>query len=78
MSRYTIRTYLELMARATAGEYGDKQWAMMLGERNSGKGLLQEMNLLAFGPYVGQCQFLPPPTVGLQRCGQVSVMGPRL
>ena len=47
-----VRTYLELMARATAGEYGDKQWAMMLGERNSGKGLLQEMNLLAFGPYV--------------------------
>lgn len=47
-----VRTYLELMARAAAGEYTDKQWALMLGERNSGKGLLQEMNGLAFGPYV--------------------------
>lgn len=47
-----VRTYMELIARATAGEYMDKQWAVMFGERNSGKGVLQTMNKLAFGPYV--------------------------
>lgn len=47
-----VQTYLELMARATAGEYTDKQWAAMLGERNCGKGLLQEVNGAAWGPYV--------------------------
>ena len=41
-----------MMARATAGEFGDKQWAVMFGERNSGKGLLEELNALALGPYV--------------------------
>eukprot|EP00798_Chlamydomonas_sp_ICE-L_P015065 gene15065-biopygen24119 len=35
-----------------AGEYKDKNWAVMIGERNSGKGLLQTINQNAFGPYV--------------------------
>lgn len=49
-----VETYLQLMARATAGEYADnkQQWVVMLGERNCGKGLLQEMNANAWGPYV--------------------------
>ncbi len=47
-----VDTYLALMARATAGEFVDKQWAVMMGERNCGKGLLQDMNEYAWGPYV--------------------------
>jgi len=47
-----VETYLALIARATAGEYADKQWAIFFGTRNSGKGLLQLMNEDAFGPYV--------------------------
>jgi hypothetical protein len=47
-----VQTYLETIARATAGEFQDKQWAIMLGERNSGKGLLQNINEIAWGPYV--------------------------
>jgi hypothetical protein len=50
--RERVRTYLEMIARATAGELQDKQWCVMLGERNSGKGLLQELNKAAWGPYV--------------------------
>ena len=50
--REVVKTYLELMARATAGEYTDKQWVIMLGERNSGKGLLQLLNETAFQGYV--------------------------
>ena len=46
------QTYLELIARATAGEYTDKQFGIMLGERNCGKGLVQEVNGAAWGPYV--------------------------
>ena len=37
---------------ATAGMYTDKQWAVMLGERDSGKGVLQVVNERAYGPYV--------------------------
>ena len=51
-SEDVVDTYLALMARATAGEYADKQWAIMMGERNCGKGLLQEINQAAWGPYV--------------------------
>ena len=47
-----VNTYLETIARAMAGEYQDKQWAVMLGERNSGKGLLQGINEVSWGPYV--------------------------
>jgi phage/plasmid-associated DNA primase len=45
-------TYLQVMARATAGEYEDKQPTVMTGERNSGKGVAQTANEHAFGPYV--------------------------
>jgi hypothetical protein len=47
-----VQTYLEIVARAMAGEAQDKQWCVMLGERNSGKGLLQGINEAAWGPYV--------------------------
>ena len=47
-----VNTYLCVMARATAGMYSDKQWAIMMGERDCGKGLLQVMNEQAWGPYV--------------------------
>ena len=46
------KTYLSLLARATAGEITDKQWMILLGERNSGKGLCQDLNQLAFDCYV--------------------------
>ena len=47
-----IETYLALIARATAGEYGDKQFVAAMGERNSGKGLVQELNQSAWECYV--------------------------
>eukprot|EP00798_Chlamydomonas_sp_ICE-L_P004699 gene4699-biopygen14889 len=47
-----VDTYLQMIARAMAGEYKDKNWGVMIGERNSGKGLLQTINQNAFGPYV--------------------------
>ena len=47
-----VETYLQLSARATAGEYGDKQWMIMFGERNCGKGLLEDAQEGAWGPYV--------------------------
>jgi hypothetical protein len=47
-----VGTYMALIARAMAGEYIDKQWGILFGERNSGKGLLQFLNELCFGPYV--------------------------
>jgi hypothetical protein len=47
-----VDTYLALVARALAAAIADKQWAVMLGERNCGKGLIQEMNEHAFDLYV--------------------------
>ena len=47
-----VKTYMEIIARSCAGEYMDKQWVIMFGERNCGKGVLQAINKLAFGPYV--------------------------
>ncbi len=44
-----VRTYLEIIARATAGEYTDKQWAIFVGERDCGKGMLQELNSATWG-----------------------------
>ncbi len=44
-----VRTYLEIIARATAGEYKDKQWAVLIGERDCGKGVLQELNAATWG-----------------------------
>ena len=40
-----VRTYLQTIARATAGMYTDKQWVVNMGERNSGKGVVQVMNV---------------------------------
>jgi hypothetical protein len=51
-SHEKISTYLALVARAMAGEYTDKQFAVLFGERNSGKGLLQTLNERCYGPYV--------------------------
>ena len=47
-----VNTYLQMIARAMAGKHGDKNWGMMIGERNSGKGLLQALNERAWGQYV--------------------------
>jgi len=47
-----VETYVALVARAMAGEFSDKQWMIMLGGRNSGKGLLQELNQTAWECYV--------------------------
>eukprot|EP00798_Chlamydomonas_sp_ICE-L_P006197 gene6197-biopygen1333 len=44
-----VNTYLQMIARAMAGKHGDKNWGMMIGERNSGKGLLQALNERAWG-----------------------------
>eukprot|EP00798_Chlamydomonas_sp_ICE-L_P016639 gene16639-biopygen25577 len=47
-----VNTYLQMIARSMAGKHGDKQWGMLIGERNSGKGLLQALNERAWGQYV--------------------------
>lgn len=47
-----VATYLQLCARAAAGEYTDKQWVAMCGERDSGKGQLQRLNQSALGTFV--------------------------
>jgi hypothetical protein len=51
-SSEVVDTYLQLSARATAGEYADKQWMIMFGERNCGKGLLEDAHGATWGPYV--------------------------
>ena len=51
-----VRTLLELKARAAAGEVSDKQMAIMLGLRDCGKGLLQEMDTTAFRGYTNPVQ----------------------
>jgi hypothetical protein len=47
-----VETYLQAIARATAGEYVDKQWMVMMGERDCGKGVLQLLNEQAWQGYV--------------------------
>eukprot|EP00798_Chlamydomonas_sp_ICE-L_P017249 gene17249-biopygen26145 len=47
-----VDSYLQMLARAMAGKHTDKNWGIMIGERNSGKGLLQALNERAWGPYV--------------------------
>ena len=44
--------WLKTMARIMAGHVEDKQWLVMMGERNSGKGVLVMLFLSAFGDYV--------------------------
>lgn len=46
------KTVLQLLARGIAGEYEDKQWVVMMGDRNCGKGVLQRANEIAFAGYV--------------------------
>jgi hypothetical protein len=43
---------LQFLSRSMAGMHADKQWAVGLGERNSGKGVLMTLCEHAFGPYV--------------------------
>jgi len=50
-NRGYVKTYLEIIARAMAGNQ-EQCAAIMLGERNSGKSLLQSINESAWGPYV--------------------------
>jgi len=50
-NRGYVKTYLETIARAMAGNQ-EQCAAIMLGERNSGKSLLQSINESAWGPYV--------------------------
>ena len=54
---------MQLVARAAAGEFRDKQWAIMFGERCCGNGVLQELNAKAFpgGAVVGvaSSSFMP-------------------
>jgi hypothetical protein len=51
--REDSRCFLAHLARALAGSYTDKQWLIVHGARNSGKGVLQEMIRASCGPYVG-------------------------
>eukprot|EP00798_Chlamydomonas_sp_ICE-L_P018629 gene18629-biopygen27545 len=47
-----VNTYLQMIARSMAAKHQDKQWAMLIGERNSGNGLLQALYERAWGQYV--------------------------
>jgi hypothetical protein len=50
----TMRThFLQYIARGLAGHVEDKAWAVCLGERNCGKGMLNALFEGAFGAYVG-------------------------
>ena len=44
--------YLQHCARALSGCIEDKDWVVLIGERNSGKGTLQAMHEAAWNPYV--------------------------
>lgn len=46
--------FLKWSARAMAGEFEEKTWAVGLGPRSSGKGVLTNLFCLAFGDYVQQ------------------------
>ena len=48
-----IGNYLAHIARAITGHIEDKDWLIMSGMRNSGKGVLTELNDTTFGCYVG-------------------------
>jgi hypothetical protein len=52
MDKHQLDHFLNWIARGLAGEYIDKTWAVMLGMRNSGKGVLVEALTNAFGNYV--------------------------
>jgi hypothetical protein len=44
--------WLHWVARAIAGEYKEKTWAVATGNRNCGKGVLTQLLIAAFGYYV--------------------------
>jgi len=48
---------LKIHARTIAGNFRDKYWNLECGERNSGKGLIQQLFKSAFGDYVGELGF---------------------
>ena len=50
-NRELASTFYEFLSRAMAGMIQDKQTAAGLGARNSGKGVLMELMMTAFGPY---------------------------
>ncbi|MBV6486001.1 MAG: hypothetical protein KFKLKKLM_02630 [Flavobacteriales bacterium] len=45
--------FFKITARFIAGYYTDKNWGMMLGDRDSGKGVLTQIFKLVFGNYFG-------------------------
>jgi len=44
------RALLEVLARAVAGHTEDKRWIVILGDRNSGKGVIEKALRVALGP----------------------------
>jgi hypothetical protein len=53
---FDVACYLQHVARAMAGCFEDKHWVVLIGNRNSGKGVLTSMNENAWGPYVRSVQ----------------------
>ena len=47
--------WIACVARAMAGEVGDKTWFANIGERDSGKGVLVDWLHYCFGPFIGTC-----------------------
>lgn len=47
-----VDLYLRAISRAMGGYFGDKVFYVFKGERNSGKGVLQDVNHKSFGEYV--------------------------
>ena len=45
-------TFLQHLARSTGGQYSDKSWSVLVGSRNSGKGVITDALLAAFGEYM--------------------------
>ena len=52
-TKETKQTFLHHIARGIAGCYEDKNWVVMCGPRNCGKGVATEAIGAAFGEYVG-------------------------
>jgi hypothetical protein len=51
-SRFDANCYLQHVARAMAGNYEDKDWVVLISERNGGKGVLTQLNENTWGKYV--------------------------
>jgi len=50
--RDLLKYFLYKMARVVAGHYEDKNWFLLTGERNSGKGVITDLLKECFGDYV--------------------------